>query len=262
MIPISKIDRDAASVINRLTRAGYTAYLVGGGVRDLLLDIPPKDFDVVTNATPREIKRLFRNAFLIGRRFRLALIKFGDKQIETATFRAISSSAEMPSRGSEENAEPGEQTPMPRDRRRHREPFHDTEAEYSSSPEEDANRRDFTVNALFYDLKSGEVIDYVGGVRDIKKKLLRSIGDPNVRFVEDPVRMMRAVRFAAKLGFKINWPSSWSIHRHCMKLREIPAVRLFDEVLKLFPVTGEMPRPQPQGGRRRRRRPRFENLVA
>ncbi len=210
-----RIDPDALSVLYRLSNAGYTAYLVGGGVRDLLLDRAPKDFDIATDAHPRDIRALFRNAFLIGRRFRLALIRFGPKQIETSTFRRQPAEDEV-----DDSARPGA--------------LYRSEDNTYGTPEEDAQRRDFTVNGLFYDIKSFAVIDYVGGLRDLDRRILRSIGDPNIRFREDPVRMMRAVRFAARLGFRIHRDSDRAIARHYQEIEQASKPRLYEEILKLF----------------------------
>ena len=207
------IDPDALKVLYRLSKLGYTAYLVGGGVRDLLLGRAPKDFDVGTNATPNEVKRAFRNCFLIGRRFRLAHVRFGEKVIETATFRRNSQTVgEIIEHASEG-------------------PFEDNTF---GTPETDANRRDFTVNGLFYDIKTFAVIDWVGGFRDLKKKIIRSIGDPMIRFREDPVRMMRAVKFAARLDFKIERGTEKAIRKlhSCILTASTP--RLCEEVFRLF----------------------------
>lgn len=175
------IDPDALRVLYRLSDCGFLSYLVGGGVRDLLLGRKPKDFDVSTSAHPNQIKRLFRNCFLIGRRFRLAHVKFGQKVIETSTFR-------------KQTVTEGDPNDPAADLHIHRDNTYGT-------PEEDARRRDFTVNGLFYDIKTFAVIDHVGGLADLDRKIIRCIGDPNIRFREDPVRMIRAVRFAARLGF-------------------------------------------------------------
>ena len=216
------IDPDALTVLNRLHSHGFTAYLVGGGVRDILLGRAPKDFDVATDARPNQIKRLFRNAFVIGRRFRLALVRFGEKQIETATFR---------------------RDPEPDETGAAQEPGPDPDAAgalYQASdnvfgtPEEDAMRRDFTVNALFYDPFEDRVIDYAGGLRDLRKKVLRSIGDPNVRFREDPVRMLRAVRLSSRLGFTIHTDSLAAMEKHADEILAASRPRLFEEILRLF----------------------------
>ena len=169
------IDPDALKVLYRLKSHGFTAYLVGGGVRDLLLGRKPKDFDIATSAHPQAVKRLFRNCFIIGRRFRLCHVRFGKKVVEVSTFRRLA------------EAQQGE-TLIVRDNT-------------FGTPEEDAFRRDFTVNALFYDIATFSVIDYVAGLEDLQQRLIRTIGDPATRFREDPVRMLRAVALAARLGF-------------------------------------------------------------
>lgn len=210
------VDQDALSVIRRLQQAGYTAYLVGGGVRDLLLGRKPKDFDVVTDARPNQIKRLFRNAFIIGRRFKLVLIVFGKKQIETATFR---------------------RDPPPPDARGRRNAdgalYQSSDNEFGT-PEEDAFRRDFTVNALFWDSRDESIVDYTDGLRDLKNKTLRCIGDPEIRFREDPVRMLRAVRLSSRLGFTIHSDSVKAIARYASELSAASRPRLFEEMLRLF----------------------------
>ena len=208
------IDPDALKVLYRLSRLGYEAYLVGGGVRDLLLGRAPKDFDVGTSAKPNEVKRAFRNCFLIGRRFRLAHVRFGQKVIETATFRANSQSVG-------DIIEHAAEGPM--------------EDNTFGTPETDANRRDFTVNGLFYDIKTFAVIDYVGGLKDLKKKVIRSIGDPMIRFREDPVRMMRAVKFSSRLGFAIEKGTEKAIRKlhSCILTASTP--RVCEEVFRLFP---------------------------
>jgi poly(A) polymerase len=197
----------AIKVLYRLHRSGYTAYLVGGGVRDLLLGIEPKDFDVATNARPQEIRRLFRNSRIIGRRFRLVHILFRGEIIEVATFRASPEPPEGPDDWEEADAEAAEAeaepdrtpVPIPLDR-----------AVYGT-PAEDAHRRDFTVNGLFYNISDFSVIDYVGGLDDLEQRLIRTIGDPVVRFREDPVRMMRALEYGARLGFEIEAQTNTAI---------------------------------------------------
>ena len=210
------IDPDALVVLYRLSGAGFTAYLVGGSVRDILLGRKPKDFDVATNAHPGQIRRLFHSAFIIGRRFRLALIKFGNKQIETSTFRRQPEQEEESANDSRVGA------------------LYQEEDNYFGSPADDAWRRDFTVNGLFYDIRTFSVIDYVGGLRDLDKKVLRCIGDPNIRFREDPVRMMRAVRFAARLGFKIHKDSVKAIERNYPEISQASKPRLYEETMKFF----------------------------
>ena len=208
------IDRDALTVMYRLKRFGYEGFLVGGGVRDLLLKRKPKDFDVCTDAHPRKIKRIFRNCFLIGRRFRLAHIKFGEKIIETSTFRR------EPSRAGRNMAGDGSA------RSRRDNTF--------GTAEEDARRRDFTINALFYDIRDFSIIDHVGGLEDLDRRLVRSIGNSNERFVEDPVRMMRAVRFASRLAFDIEKSTLKAIRRNRGELAEAAPPRLLEEVSRLF----------------------------
>jgi poly(A) polymerase len=200
-IPHEQIDADAEKVVRRLTRNGYAGYLVGGCVRDLLLGRKPKDFDVATSATPQEIKALFRNCRIIGRRFRLAHIFFGSKIIETSTFRA--NPREVEADELTENVPEGAALPPeePAELLIRRDNVFGT-------AEEDARRRDFTINGLFYDLDADKVIDYVEGLPDLEKKVVRTIGDPQIRFREDPVRILRAIKFAARLDFEIE-PASY-----------------------------------------------------
>ena len=208
------IDPDALKVLYRLSGLGYTAYLVGGGVRDLLLGRTPKDFDVGTSAKPNEVKHAFRNCFLIGRRFRLAHVKFGAKVIETATFRQNSQTVgEIIEHASEG-------------------PFEDNTF---GTPETDAYRRDFTVNGLFYDIRDFSVIDWVGGMKDLKRGLIRAIGDPDIRFQEDPVRMMRAIKFSSRLGFKIEKKTAAAMKRHHACILNASQPRVCEEVFRLFP---------------------------
>ncbi len=194
--------------------AGFDAYLVGGGVRDLLLGREPKDFDIATNAHPDEVKAQFRNCRIIGRRFRLAHVHFGREVVEVATFRAA-----KPAAGSD--AIITDNGRIVRDN------------SYGTI-EEDAWRRDFTVNALYYNIRDFSVVDFTGGLEDLEHGVLRLIGDPVVRYHEDPVRMLRAVRFAAKLGFRIHEDTERPLLELGRLLTEIPAARLYEEVLKLF----------------------------
>ncbi len=210
----SNISEAALKVLYRLHKAGYEAYLVGGGVRDMLLGREPKDFDVTTNATPEEVKALFRNSILIGRRFRLAHIRYGREIVEVATFRARHDAGE-------------ESEGVMKDGIILRDNVYGT-------LEDDAWRRDFTVNALYYNIADFSVVDYTGGLEDIKAGRLRMIGDPLIRYREDPVRMLRAVRFAAKLGFRIDEDNEQAIRQLGGLLADVPAARLFDESLKLF----------------------------
>ena len=179
-----QISSAALKVLYGLKEAGYTAYLAGGGVRDLLLERNPKDFDVATNATPEEVKKTFRNCRLIGRRFRLAHVYFHNEIIEVATFRAPAPKEGPKTEKNEFSAKDGL---VLRDN-------------VFGSPEEDAQRRDFTVNALFYDIADFSIIDYANGMHDLNDRILRVIGDPDTRFIEDPVRILRAIRFAATLN--------------------------------------------------------------
>ena len=203
------IDPDADRVVRKLTRAGFKAYLVGGCVRDLLVARTPKDWDVATSATPNEIKATFRNSRIIGRRFRLAHVFFGSKIIETSTFRA-----------------------NPREEDEHdllirRDNVFGTETE-------DARRRDFTINGLFYDVEREEVIDHVGGLADLDAKLMRTIGDPEVRFQEDPVRMLRALKFAARLDFGFE-PATWkALLRWRGEISKCAPPRLLEEIHRLM----------------------------
>src|SRR5437762_7292618 len=200
------IDPDALKVLYRLRQSDLVAYLVGGSVRDLLLGRRPKDFDIGTSAHPSQVKKLFRNCWIIGRRFRLAHVKFGQKVIEVATFRR------QVAPGEEVVAE-GVPVPDPATAEGRQLVHHDNTF---GTPEEDAFRRDFTVNALAYDISDFSIIDYVGGLADLRSGVVRSIGNPDVRLKEDPVRMLRAIALAARLDFTIE-PSllaSIRAHRH------------------------------------------------
>jgi poly(A) polymerase len=210
-----EIDPDALKVLYRLRQFDHIAYLVGGSVRDLLLGRRPKDFDIGTSAHPYQVKKLFRNCWIIGRRFRLAHVKFGTKVIEVATFRR--------------QVQPGEeivQEGVPA-------PIHHGDNTFGT-PEEDAFRRDFTINALFYDIATFSIIDYVKGMDDLRDGIVRSIGVPEVRFLEDPVRMLRAIALAARLDFRIDPPilEAIRVHRHEMA-RSAPA-RLLEEYYKIL----------------------------
>jgi poly(A) polymerase len=214
LISRSMISDNALKVLYRLKKSGYQAYLVGGCVRDLLLGREPKDFDVVTSAHPEEIRAIFRNCRLIGRRFRLAHVHFGEEIIEVATFRGLAGDESHEGRVTENGR-------ILRDN-------------VYGTIEEDAFRRDFTVNALYYNINDFSVVDYVGGMEDHKAGVLRLIGDPEQRYREDPVRMLRAIRFSVKLGFTIHPSCAEPIKRFSRLLQEIPPARLYEEVLKLF----------------------------
>ncbi len=208
------ISQAALKVLYRLHEAGFAAFLVGGAVRDLLLGVQPKDFDVATDATPEQVKHLFRNCRLIGRRFRLAHVIFGREIIEVATFRGSSDDAE----GNRSQSAEGR---ILRDN-------------VWGSIEEDALRRDFRVNALYYDITDFSVRDYVQGMDDLKRRVLSLIGDPETRYQEDPVRMLRAARLAAKLDFSIGSEAAAPLARVGGLLDTAPPARLFDESLKMF----------------------------
>jgi poly(A) polymerase len=276
----SLLSPNGVKVLYKLKEQGFTAYLVGGGVRDLLLGREPKDFDVVTDATPAQLKKLFRNCRLIGRRFRLAHLHYHDEIIEVATFRSASDAAgdaatdvaadafndavtaeESPDSAAEAEVrqaevrviEGSEIDPTEADdlehgrsgRRQRHGHSHGPRMLKSEdgmvlrdnvfgTPEEDAVRRDFTVNALFYNIADFSIIDHVGGMEDLKNGLIRTIGDPLVRFTEDPVRMIRAVRFASMLGFNIEERTESAIEELCGSINKATPPRLYEEVLKLL----------------------------
>ena len=212
----------------RLKDAGYQAFLVGGSVRDLLLGLVPKDFDVATNALPEEIRRVFRNCRLIGRRFRLAHVHFGDEIIEVATFRASAAPEEVDDEDHREVEDVrGDARALDRNGRILRDNLY-------GSIDADVWRRDFTANALYYNIADFSVWDYVGGAEDVTARVLKLIGDPEVRYREDPVRMLRAARFAAKLGFSLHPGTRAPLRDLAPLLGGVPAARLFDECLKLF----------------------------
>ncbi len=207
------ISRNALKVLYRLDRGGYKAYLVGGSVRDLLLGRQPKDYDAGTNARPPQIRNLFRNSRIIGRRFRLVHVFFEDGVVEVATFRRQPEVDDQDSGGDE---------------------LLITSDNTFGTPLEDAFRRDFTINALFYDIADFSVIDYVGGIEDLEHKLVRAIGDPDVRFQEDPVRMTRACEFAARLGFGIEQHTQEAILRQGAELLKASPARMTEELVQLL----------------------------
>lgn len=224
--PISRkhISDSALKVMARLNNAGFSAYLVGGSVRDLMLGKHPKDFDVATDARPEQVREVFRNSRIIGRRFKIVHVRFGPEIIEVTTFRAGHGPV-----GSDDD----EDTTDSRHSARSEDGMLLRDNVYGTL-EEDAIRRDFTVNALYYTTKNFAVYDYTSGVRDLKQRVIRIIGDPETRYREDPVRMLRAVRFAAKLDFTIEPKTAEPIPRLASMLGAVPAARMFDEVLKLL----------------------------
>jgi poly(A) polymerase len=205
-LPKEKVDPDALYVMEKLRANGHTAYLVGGSVRDLLLGRKPKDFDISTSALPEQIRQLFRNCILIGRRFRLAHIRFGKKILEVSTFRS---------------GDPDNDALIIRDNK-------------WGSPEEDVLRRDFTINGLFYDPATQEIIDYVGGYPDLEKKVLRTIGQPFIRFRQDPVRMLRLLKFQARFGFDIDPPARVALLECRQEIVKSSSARIQEELLRML----------------------------
>src|SRR5262245_31006313 len=215
-----QIDPDAAKVVQRLRDNDHLAYLVGGCVRDLLLGRKPKDFDVVTSATPNELRRLFKNCRIIGRRFRLAHIFFGPKIIETSTFRANPREIEEEEGGESTETESGDLL-IRRDN-------------VFGTPEQDARRRDFTINGLFYDLESKQVIDHVSGIPDLEARVVRTIGDPDIRFREDPIRILRAVKFAARCNLTIEPETYRRMMEHKQEIAKCAQARVSEEFYRLL----------------------------
>lgn len=211
------ISRGALNVVEQLSEAGYEAYVVGGCVRDLLLGMDPKDFDVATNATPQEVKQLFRRSRIVGRRFQIVHVRMGREVIEVTTFRAHHSEQAGDSKRSQQS----KQGMLLRDN-------------IFGDIDQDAARRDFTINALYYHPQDNTIYDYADGLPDLEQRTIRMIGEPETRYREDPVRMLRATRFAAKLGFAIEPQTARPITKLARLLRDIPAARLFDEVIKLL----------------------------
>lgn len=214
LIRKNMIDEDAVKIIHRLNKFGFKAYIVGGGVRDLLLGRKPKDFDVVTNATPNQIKKIFNNCRIIGRRFKIVHILFRGKVIEVSTFRSL------PDYRLGKAVEDQDYL-IKRDNK-------------FGTPQEDAARRDFTINSLYYDVRNDSIIDYVGGFEDIQNKVLRVIGDPDISFREDPVRMLRAVKFAEILGLTIEKATAKAIRKHKIELEKASSSRMLEEYNKIF----------------------------
>ena len=210
----SQIDENTLKVLYRLHRNGYLAYLVGGSVRDLLLGRTPKDFDIGTDATPQQVKKLFRNCFLVGRRFRLAHVRFGsDQVIEVATFRRHPHPDELPE-------DPDEHSFFVQNQ--------------FGTPREDAFRRDFTINALFYNIADFSIIDHVGGLQDLENRQLRVIGNPQTRFAEDPVRMLRALEFSARLDFSLDAETLEGITEKAPLIADAAPARVREELMQLF----------------------------
>jgi poly(A) polymerase len=215
----SRVDPDAQKVVRRLTRHGYQAYLVGGGVRDLLLDRRPKDFDLATDARPEDVRALFRNSRIIGRRFRLVHVLFGGgKVIEVATFRRNP----ITDADASENVNGADVDLLIRS------------DNIFGEAHEDAVRRDFTINALFYDVERGQILDWVGGMHDIERRVVRTIGDPETRFREDPVRILRAIKFAARLDLGIDPDVYDAMVATRATLARAARPRLFEEILRLL----------------------------
>lgn len=272
-IPFERIDPDAVKVIRRLNEAGYLAFLVGGGVRDLLLGRSPKDFDVATSARPEEVRRLFRNCRIIGRRFRLAHIMYGQKIIEVATFRRDPTEAlelaenefaeelaaaaegatadlqnddvqeEVTSEQDEQDAQDvqdaqdAENAENARARSSKRREGADLLIRHDNvfgEPHEDAIRRDFTINGLFYDIERERVIDYIGGMPDLERRVMRTIGDPVVRFREDPIRMLRAIKFSARCDFGIDADMMDALVAERDEIKKSAAPRVLEEILRLM----------------------------
>ena len=229
-LPVERVSKFAVKVIKRLKQAGYQAYLVGGGVRDLLLGKTPKDFDVSTNATPEQVKRLFNNARIIGRRFKIVHIVYLNDIIEVTTFRGGTSDQlhvdnAIPREGKRFEVQVNPEGMLVRDN------------SYGTHIEDDAQRRDFTINAIYLDIQTGELIDFHGGLYDLTQGVIDIIGDPETRYREDPVRILRAARFSAKLGFKLS-PRTVAFIPPCAELlHSVSPARMYDEVNKLF-LTG------------------------
>ena len=212
------ISQAALKTCDGLQKTGFEAFIVGGAVRDLLMNVKPKDFDIATNATPEEVYKVFRRSRIIGKRFRLVHVLWGQETIEVSTFRGHHLGAADSTQGDAKTNDSGR---IIRDN-------------IFGSLEDDAVRRDFTANALYYNPANEEVLDFHNGVADLNNNLLRMIGDPTTRYQEDPVRMLRAVRLSAKLGLKIEKTTEAPIHKLADLLQDVPPSRLFDEMLKLF----------------------------
>ena len=209
-----KICRHACEIVRILQKNNFEAYVVGGCVRDLLLDLNPKDFDIATNATPQQIKNLFRRSRIIGRRFQIVHVQFGREPIEVTTFRSNNTEKN-------EKVQQAASGLLTRDN-------------MFGSIHDDANRRDLTINALYYDTEKNTLHDFCDGLEDLAKRKIRIIGNPSTRYSEDPVRLLRVARFAAKLGFTVEAKSLKPIEKMSTNLKHVSAPRMFDETLKLF----------------------------
>jgi poly(A) polymerase len=217
------LDPDAVKTLRRMIHFGHTSYLVGGCVRDLVLGRQPKDFDISTTARPRQVRRYFRNSRVVGRRFRLAHVIYGDKVIEVSTFRA-----HLDDGASDEDDDASAPEPVePRDLLIRRD-------NVFGGPEDDARRRDFTINGLFYDIDESVIIDHVGGMEDLTRRVIRTIGDPEVRFPEDPVRILRAIKFAARLDFAFDSATFQAMRRHRKDILRCAAPRVLEEIQRML----------------------------
>lgn len=212
-IPPHRLDPDALGVVLQLLQAGFETYLVGGCIRDVYLRLPPKDFDIATAARPNQVKRVFRNCRIIGRRFRLAHVYAGSKILEVATFRAMSQDEPTLSHTGRRLVQ---------------------EENVFGTPAEDAMRRDFTINGLFYDVQRQEIVDYVGGATDLRRGLVRCIGDPEIRLIEDPVRMIRALKLAGRMEFRLDPPLADGIRRWADRLSDSSPARIMEELFKIL----------------------------
>ncbi|RCL39365.1 MAG: polynucleotide adenylyltransferase PcnB [SAR86 cluster bacterium] len=209
-----QLSKNALGVIDKLQKKGFDAYIVGGGIRDLIKGIQPKDFDIATNCQPEEIRKLFKNSRIIGRRFQLVHIAFPNEIIETTTFRSGKDS-------NDDSMQINDGGRILRDN-------------VWGTQEEDVFRRDFTINSIYYDPFSKEIIDYTAGIKDLKSKVIKFIGDPEQRIMEDPVRILRAIRFAAKLNFKIEKRALLAIKKYRAQIADMPPARVYEEIAKLF----------------------------
>lgn len=228
VIPPELLDPDAVKTLRRMIHFGHTSYLVGGCVRDLVLGRQPKDFDISTTARPRQVRRYFRNSRVVGRRFRLAHVLYGDKVIEVATFRAhLEDGAADDDEADIDVPDTSPEPALPRDLLIRRD-------NVFGGPEDDARRRDFTINGLFYDIDEQVIIDHVGGMDDLARRVIRTIGDPEVRFPEDPVRILRAIKFAARLDFAFDFASFQAMRRHRADILRCAAPRVLEEIQRML----------------------------